>query len=75
MRAKARHAVLTRKGSWEHMKPITGLGLAIAVAALLIGCTTSKAIIQRYEQQCKDYGFKPNTDAMARCVQKLDTPS
>jgi hypothetical protein len=51
-------------------------GLAVTCAALiLIGCTTPREIIQFYEQQCREYGFKPNTDAMAQCVQRLDKKS
>lgn len=51
-------------------------GLVVMCAVLgLIGCTTPKEIIQFYQQQCREYGFKPNTDAMAQCVQRLDKKS
>jgi hypothetical protein len=55
---------------------IIAAALAMTCAALtLIGCTTPREIIQLYEQQCREYGFKPNTDAMAQCVQRLDKKS
>ena len=49
------------------------VGLVVTCTALvLMGCTTPKEILQFYERQCREYGFKPNTDAMAQCVQRLD---
>jgi hypothetical protein len=57
------------------MKSIVKMGLSIGLALSLAACVTTRDRMLRYEQQCKEYGFKRNTDAMAQCVQKLDTPS
>jgi hypothetical protein len=53
---------------------IVRLALTVGVTASLIGCTTPRAVIDLYQQQCEAYGFKRNTDAMAQCIQKLDKP-
>lgn len=48
--------------------------LITGLAALLAGCQTLTPEEQRAADQrtCLGYGFKPNTDALARCMLDLD---
>jgi len=48
------------------------LRLAVALAALatLAGCVSDAELRQQDETQCTSYGFKPNTDAFATCLQQ-----
>lgn len=46
-------------------------GLAASLA--LAGCTTLTPEERRAldEEQCRSYGFRPNTDAFAECLQRI----
>jgi len=48
------------------------LRLAVALTALaaLAGCVSNAELRQQDEAQCTSYGFKPNTDAFATCLQQ-----
>ncbi|MGB8182521.1 MAG: hypothetical protein WCF13_09135 [Stellaceae bacterium] len=48
------------------------LPLAVALTALaaLAGCVSDAELRQQDEAQCTSYGFKPNTDAFATCLQQ-----
>lgn len=46
---------------------------ALVALAFLAGCTTMTPEERRAadEAQCRDYGFKPRTDAFAECLQRI----
>lgn len=46
---------------------------ALVGLAILAGCTTMTPEERRAadEAQCRDYGFKPRTDAFAECLQRI----
>lgn len=46
----------------------------VALAAALAACTTMTPQERRAvdEAQCRDYGFRPGTDAFASCLQRID---
>lgn len=48
------------------------LRLAVLLAALaaLTGCVSDAELRQQDAAQCTSYGFKPNTDAFATCLQQ-----
>ena len=55
---------------------LSGIHHLLAAAFCVItlaACVTKKERIARYVEKCKQYGFKPETEAMANCVMKLDT--
>lgn len=46
---------------------------ALAAAALLLaGCQTAAEMRANDENKCRAYGFRPNTDAFAECLQRID---
>lgn len=46
------------------------LALAFAALAALTGCVSDAELRQQDAAQCTSYGFKPNTDAFATCLQQ-----
>lgn len=58
------------------MKRAVSIALVIYAASLLSGCVKDihEARIRSYQQQCREYGFKPHSEAMAQCVERLDNP-
>lgn len=59
------------------LRPLTfrpALLLSLAALTLLAGCQTMTPQERRAadERTCAGYGFRPNTDAMARCLLDLD---
>jgi hypothetical protein len=53
------------------MRVVGLIGLA-AVALMLAGCMTAEERRAADEGRCRSYGFRPNTDAFAECLQRLD---
>jgi hypothetical protein len=51
--------------------PIRFAALA-ATALLLAGCQTAAEMRANDENKCRAYGFRPNTDAFAECLQRID---
>ncbi|MBO9630676.1 MAG: hypothetical protein J7516_14735 [Shinella sp.] len=46
---------------------------ALATTALfLAGCQTAAEVRANDENKCRAYGFRPNTDAFAECLQRID---
>ena len=46
---------------------------ALAATALVIaGCQTAAEVRANDEGKCRAYGFRPNTDAFAECLQRID---
>ncbi|WP_421580113.1 hypothetical protein [Shinella sp. M31] len=43
-----------------------------ATALLLAGCQTAAEMRANDENKCRAYGFRPNTDAFAECLQRID---
>nr|WP_298101170.1 hypothetical protein [uncultured Shinella sp.] len=43
-----------------------------ATALLLAGCQTAAEMRAHDEDKCRAYGFRPNTDAFAECLQRID---
>lgn len=43
-----------------------------ATALLLAGCQTAAEVRANDENKCRTYGFRPNTDAFAECLQRID---
>ncbi|MFD2236281.1 hypothetical protein [Aureimonas populi] len=50
------------------------LGTLILAALVCAGCTTVDPQERRArdEASCRDYGFRPGTDAFAECLQRID---
>jgi len=48
--------------------------VGVVLLAGLAGCQTLTPAERRAldEQQCRSYGFRPNTDAFAECLQRID---
>ncbi|MGH6969798.1 MAG: hypothetical protein ACREEL_09305 [Stellaceae bacterium] len=46
------------------------LATAFATLAALTGCVSDAELRQQDAAQCTSYGFKPNTDAFAGCLQQ-----
>ena len=51
-------------------RPALQLAAAVVVLAALAGCTSQAELRQRDQAQCTGYGFKPNTDGFATCLQQ-----
>lgn len=53
-----------------HCRSLLALGLLVLVA----GCATMTPEERRAmdEQECRDFGFKPETDAFAGCLQRIE---
>ncbi|WP_421591513.1 hypothetical protein [Shinella sp. M27] len=43
-----------------------------ATALFLAGCQTAAEVRAGDENKCRAYGFRPNTDAFAECLQRID---
>jgi hypothetical protein len=48
------------------------LTILAAATILLAGCQTAEEIRASDENRCVSYGFRPNTDAFAECLQRID---
>jgi hypothetical protein len=61
-----------RPPEYLSMRPI--LFLACLAPLALSACTTITPAERRAadEAQCRDYGFRPRTDAFAACLQRID---
>jgi hypothetical protein len=47
--------------------------IVLAATALVIaGCQTAAEMRAADENRCLSYGFRPNTDAFAECLQRID---
>jgi hypothetical protein len=53
-------------------KILIRLAAVAATALLLAGCQTAAEIRANDENKCSAYGFRPNTDAFAECLQRID---
>lgn len=43
-----------------------------AIALAIAGCQTAEEMRAADENRCLSYGFRPNTDAFAECLQRID---
>jgi len=46
--------------------------LAAGLLSALAGCMSAAEIRARDDTRCRGYGFRPGTDAFARCLQNID---
>lgn len=51
---------------------LTRFAALAATALLLAGCQTAAEMRANDENKCRAYGFRPNTDAFAECLQRID---
>jgi hypothetical protein len=43
-----------------------------ATALFLAGCQTAAEVRANDEAKCRSYGFRPGTDAFAKCLQRIE---
>ena len=53
-------------------KMLSRLTVLAAATLLLAGCQTAEEMRASDENRCVSYGFRPNTDAFAECLQRID---
>lgn len=53
-------------------KMLIRLAALAATALFLAGCQTAAEVRANDEDKCRAYGFRPNTDAFAECLQRID---
>lgn len=46
--------------------------VAVGLLSALTGCMSTAEIRARDETRCHGYGFRPGTDAFAKCLQNID---
>lgn len=53
-------------------KMLSRLTVLAAAALMLASCQTAEEMRASDENRCVSYGFRPNTDAFAECLQRID---
>ncbi|MGC2201410.1 MAG: hypothetical protein WA633_14880 [Stellaceae bacterium] len=56
--------------SWVTKRELRLAGVALALALALTSCVSPEELRRDDEAACAGYGFHPNTDAFATCLQR-----